>query len=77
MTENSLKVHEDVVHKGKKLHECDQCGHKSFDKKDMFRHSFTHGEKTKEINCICGQEFVFETQLKRHLRTCKVAPEIL
>ena len=77
MTGYALQIHENAVHKGKKAHKCDQCEYKTFYKKDMFRHSYKHGEKTKEINCICGQEFVFETRLKRHLRTCKIALEIL
>ena len=71
--------HEKVVLKGESLlkYKCHQCDYVTTTNQKLERHSFVHQEE-KPIICVCGNGFVFESELKNHLQNhCKNASDFL
>ena len=64
---NTLKVHVQVVHEGKKPHKCNCCG-KCFSQSHLIRHTAVVHEGKKSFRCIkCEATFGFKSNLTVHL----------
>ena len=57
------------------LHECPDCDYKNVDIRNFALHRFKHSQITQYVCEQCGEEFVFNTQYRRHLKTLKCKSE--
>ena len=58
-----------------KMHECPDCNYANADLRNFQSHRFKHSQITQYVCEFCGEEFVFNTQYRRHLNDLKCKPK--
>ena len=65
-----MKTHINLVHNGKKDHNCDSCGKSFSQAEDLKRHIYSVHNGKKDYKCdSCGKEFSLTANLKKHSYT--------
>ena len=78
--DHSRISHEKRIHKGESLkkdrYKCPNCDYIGETAANLSRHSFKHTEE-RPLNCICGNFYVTEHELKSHIsKSCKEASDL-